>query len=437
MGAYLPMDDRLLVLQMSAWMEEHLADSGAGREMVKVSGYSENRLRQKFYNITGETPSGYLRKRRLTEAARALMEGERIVDVTFRFGYSSQENFTTAFKSWFGITPGELRTMDRKQRRFISRMKEPLNIMELKNLKQNNLCTTLMGCMKGASDYFDLDWSVPQLFGYSTHAFLINIHEDLCPSSPYAWKKDAFFLAMRNMGIRKVGDIEMKKGASAKELKQAEKRLRAHLDAGKLCTLDFLEHQLISGYDTKGFIFLQPWNGESKVELPSLTFGTWEEALEREGWVYFTLLEKDDMRAGEDELLRSALTAALRMRTNPDEFQLPGYRAGDGAWESWRTAVDKGLGSSHGNWWNGMVWKECRYMAAEFFTEIEPSVKGEKATSLCRDLAGMYRECGDQLDIVKEKDAPADVQQAALAKGRDLDRDCAEMMKELLSEVVA
>jgi AraC-like DNA-binding protein len=431
------MDDRLLVLQMSAWMEEHLTGPNPGQEMVKVSGYSENRLRQKFYNITGETPAGYLRKRRLTEAARALMTGERIVDVTFRFGYSSQDNFTTAFKSWFGITPGELQTMDRKQRWFISRMKEPLNIMELKNLKQNNLCTTLMGCMKGASDYFDLDWTVPQLFGYSTHAFLINVHAELCPSSPYAWKKDAFFLAMRNMGIRKVGSIEVKKGAPPKEIKQAEARLRAHLDAGKLCTLDFLEHQLISGYDTKGLIFLQPWNGESKVELPSLTFGTWEEALEREGWVYFTLLEKDDLRAGEDDLLRSALATALRMRTNPEEFQIPGYRVGDGAWEAWLAGVNEGLGSSHGHWWTAMVWKECRNMAAEFFTGLESTVSGGKAASLCRDLAGLYRECGAQLDIAKEKNAAADVQMAALAKGRDLDGHCADRMKELLSEVVA
>jgi AraC-like DNA-binding protein len=431
------MDDRLLVLQMTAWMEEHLTDSGAGQEMVKVSGYSENRLRQKFYNITGETPAGYLRKRRLTEAARALMAGERIVDVTFHFGYSSQDNFTTAFKSWFGITPGELQTMDRKQRTFITRMKEPLNIMELKNLQQNNLCTTLMGCMKGASDYFDLDWTVAQLFGYSAHAFLINIHADLCPSSPYAWRKESFFLAMRNLGIRKVETIDFKKGASSAEFKQAESRLRAHLDAGKLCVLDFLEHQLISGYDTKGFIFLQPWNGESKVELPSLTFGTWEEALEREGWVHFTLLEKDDLRADESELLRSALTTAVRMQTSPQDFQIPGYQVGDGAWEWWLAAVDKGLGSSHGHWWSGMVWEECRRLAAEFFEGLEPSMRSGQSKKLCSELASRYKDCGAQLEIAKNKQAPAETQKAALAKGRDLDRRCADLMKQLLVATVA
>jgi AraC-like DNA-binding protein len=430
------MDDRLLVLQMAAWMEEHLTDSSPGPDLARVAGYSENRLRQKFYNVTGETPSGYLRKRRLTEAARDLMDGHRIIDVSLKFGYSSQDNFTTAFKAWFGITPGELQTMDRKQRNFITRMKEPLNIMELKNLKQNNLCTTLMGCMKGASDFYELDWTVPQLFGYSTHAFMINIHAELCPSSPYAWKKDHFWMAMRNMGIRKAGAVDLRKGAAPEELGQAEKKLRNHLDSGKLCVLDFLEHQLISGYDTKGFIILQPWNGEAKSELPSLTFGSWKEAFDREGWVMFTLLEKEDLRADEPTLLRSALTAALRMRTSPGEFQIPGYQSGDGAWEGWLAGIERGMGTSHGNWWSAIVWKECRMMAGEFFAELEPSMKSNETKELCRELAGLYRDCSAQLDIAKERGAPAEAQKAALAKGRELDRRCGDLMKDLLVAIV-
>lgn len=41
--------------------------------------------------------------RELTEAAKALKTGTPIVEVALAFGYSSQENFTTAFKSWFGF----------------------------------------------------------------------------------------------------------------------------------------------------------------------------------------------------------------------------------------------------------------------------------------------------------------------------------------------
>jgi AraC-like DNA-binding protein len=431
------MDDRLLVLRMAAWMEKHLADPDPSLDLEKVSGYSENRLRQKFYNITGETPSGYLRKRRLTEAARALINGERIVDVAAAYGYSSQDNFTTAFGSWFGVTPGKLRDLDRNYRNLLMRMKEPLNLMELATLKQSPLHTTLMSSIKGASEYFDLDWSIAKLFGYSTHAFFINIHPDLCPSGPYVWNHDHFYLALRNMGIRRTGTLFFKKGTPVSEITQAEAKLKAHLDAGKVCVLDFMEHQLIAGYDLKGFLLLQPWQCSPKTVRAALSFGTQNEALESEGWVGFTLLDREELRADASTLLQSALTTALRMRSNPEEFEMPGYRCGNPAWEAWLVGIDRGLGNTHGHWWSGTVWMECRKMAADFFGEIEPAMRNAKAVALCRELSTLYRECSAKLDAARNKLAENGVQKAALTDGRELDLRCAGLMKELLAETVA
>jgi AraC-like DNA-binding protein len=431
------MDDRLLALQMAAWMEKHLSDELSGQELATAAGYSENRLRQKFYNVTGETPAGYLRKRRLTAAARELMAGKQIVDVALSYGYSSQDNFTTAFKSWFGLNPGELRTMDERYRRFLARMKEPLNIMELANLKQSSLSTTLMGCMKGASDYYDLDWSVPKLFGYSGHAFLINVHAELCPSSPYVWNHDAFYLAMRGMGIRRIESVCLGKDAAPEAIKKTEERIKAHLDAGKICILDFLEHQLIAGYDHKGFLFLQPWQdcgGDSQI--PALSFGDWGEALEREGWVQFTLIEKEESRPSEASLLPSALTGALRMRSESEAFEQPGYGIGDRAWENWIAGIDKGLGNSQGNRWTVTVWEECRSMAADFFDEIGTERKGASARRLCADPSSTYRACAARIGAVKEKDAEPEDRRKALVEGRELDREGARLMKELLAAIL-
>jgi len=437
------MDDRLFALQLAAWIERHLSDPDLdpelrirGPELAAAAGYSENRLRQKFYNIVGETPAGYLRKRRLTEAARALMAGAPIADAALGCGYGSQESFTTAFKAWFGVAPGELKAVDAKYRTFLARMKEPLNIMELSSLKQDPLCTTLMGCVKGASDFFDLDWSVPKLFGYTGHAFLINIHTELCPSGPYAWDHDAFYLALRNMGIRRSGTISYAKGTGPEERRRLDERMRAHLDAGKLCMLDYKEHQLIAGYDPKGFIFLQPWGGSSGAEIPSLTFGSWDEIAEGEGWTWFTLLEKEEERADEASLLASALAGALRLRSAPKTSEATAYRVGDAAWEAWLAAVDRGLGSSHGHWWGAMVWKECRSMASAFFSEIEGDMRSDRASGLCRELSALNRECAARLDEAKEKDAPAEAQKKAVSAGRELDRLSAGLMKELLAEVV-
>jgi AraC-type DNA-binding domain-containing proteins len=431
------MDDRLLALLMAAWMERHLADGSSGDELAAASGYSENRLRQKFYNAVGETPAGYFRKRRLTEAARELMAGADIAQVALSYGYSSQDNFTTAFKAWFELNPGELRTMDAKYRRFLARMKEPLNVMELANLKQSGLNATLMGCVKGASDYLELDWSTPKLYGYSGHAFLINVHPELCPSAPYVWNHDPFYLALRNLGIRRLESVCMSKDQSVLERERIESRLKAHLDAGKLCIMDFLEHQLVAGYDSKGFIFLKPWAGSDvDSQLPALSFGSWSEALDREGWVQFTLFDKEETKADEPSLLASALTTALRMRSAPDDFAEPGYKTGDEAWATWIAGVDKGLGSSHGHWWTGCVWCECRDMAASFFAEIGPDQKAERARSLCSDLESIYRDCGKRLAEALEKTLPAASQKSALSAARELDRQAEGKMRELLAAVV-
>jgi AraC-like DNA-binding protein len=437
------MDDRLFALKLAAWIESRLADPELeedlrirGPELAAASGYSENRLRQKFYNTVGETPSGYIRKRRLTEAARKLLAGAAIAEVAMSCGYGSQDNFTTAFKAWFGVAPGELKAVDAKYRTFLSRMKEPLNVMELARLKQEPLCSTQMGCVKGASDYFDLDWSVPKLFGYSGHAFLINIHHELCPSGPYAWNHDGFYLALRNMGIRRTAVISFEEGLGPEERGRVDERIKAHLDSGGVSELHYKEHQLIAGYDPQGFVFLQPWGGSSGVEIPSLSFGNWSEIADGTGWAYFTLLEKEEARADESSLLASALASALRLRAEPSEAEMPGYRVGDGAWESWIAAVDEGRGSSHGNWWCAMVWKECRAMASAFFSEIEGDMRSARGASLCRELSELNRECAARLDEAKEREAPPDRQKEALSAGRGLDRRCAELMRGLLAEAV-
>lgn len=74
---------------MIAYIEKNLIRPITAEEVAAVSGYSLNRFRQKFFNVTGDTPSGYLRKRRLTEAAKEILAGGRIIEVALRYGYSS------------------------------------------------------------------------------------------------------------------------------------------------------------------------------------------------------------------------------------------------------------------------------------------------------------------------------------------------------------
>jgi AraC-like DNA-binding protein len=428
------MDDKILALELALWIDQHLTADCGEPELERASGYSINRLREKFFAVTGETPSAYLRKRRLTEAAKDLLRGEAIVDVAIKYGYSSQENFTTTFKSWFGLNPGELRTMDKRYSDFLSRMKEPLSIMELTKLKQPPLCSTLMSCVKGASDYFDLGWNEAKLFGYGSMAFMVNMHQDLCPSGPYVWNMDQMFLRLRDMGIRRVERVSLTKESPAEAIKRAEDKLRAWLDSGKLAILEFLEYQLVLGYGEKGLTFLRSWNDDNcKTELKQLSFGNWAECLQSEGWVNFVLVEPEAEVADEPSLLRSSLSLALRIRSEPEAFQCPGYLVGDRAWSTWLDGLGRGLGTGHGHWWNAMVWAECRSMAGAFFNEVRPLLKGERQLELAKNLSEVYGDCGKELQTAGSRELAAEKQTAGITRCRELDARAEKLTRELVS----
>lgn len=425
------MDDRVLVAGMVAYMEEHLAEPIGTDELAIRSGYSTNRLRQKFYNVTGETPSGYLRKRRLTEAAKEILAGGRPIEVALKYGYSSQDNFITAFRSYFGITPSEIARVEDKYKRFIRRLREAYTIMEIANLQQPPFNSTLMGCLKGAADCFDLDYSTPMLYGLSGFAFLVNIHKDLCPSGPYVWNMTRFRALLDGLGIATPAVYDVNRRTPEPERLRTEKLLKEHLDAGELCMLDFMEHQLVGGYDEKGFLLLQPWNCKAGSEIKELTFGTWEQCLDKEGWAHFTVLSRKPVGGSETEAARDALAYALELLENPEPYEVKDYRIGRAAYDTWISCLERGLGTGHGHWWNAMVWSECRDMAAAFFRELGELTDSPEAKKGCDGLADLYKKIAEDLQLLTDRKLAAPQQLTLLRDARDAEASAPGMIREL------
>lgn len=65
-----------------------------------------------FSFLAGIPLSEYIRRRKLTLAAFDLYDGEKVVDVATKYGYSSPEAFARAFKGLHGITPIAARNTD-------------------------------------------------------------------------------------------------------------------------------------------------------------------------------------------------------------------------------------------------------------------------------------------------------------------------------------
>lgn len=92
------------------FVESHYADAVSLDDIAEASGVSRFHLSRAFSYTLGVPVMGYLRARRLTEAAKRLAGGEpEILNVALSVGYGSHEAFTRAFRDQFGVTPEEVR----------------------------------------------------------------------------------------------------------------------------------------------------------------------------------------------------------------------------------------------------------------------------------------------------------------------------------------
>ena len=98
-------------VQQAIWfIENHFTQPICLDDVAMAGGVSRFHMSRAFVVATGWPVIGYLRARRLTEAARALADGAPdILSVALEAGYGSHEAFTRAFRDQFGVTPEQVR----------------------------------------------------------------------------------------------------------------------------------------------------------------------------------------------------------------------------------------------------------------------------------------------------------------------------------------
>ena len=78
--------------------------------LARTAATSEFHLRRMFSALAGMPLGEYVRRRRATLAAAAVVAGEEpLLDVAVRFGYGSAEAFGRAFRAVHGVPPGQAR----------------------------------------------------------------------------------------------------------------------------------------------------------------------------------------------------------------------------------------------------------------------------------------------------------------------------------------
>lgn len=92
------------------YIEERLDSRLELGSIAESAGFSRFYFSRLFQATVGETVFEYVRKRRLAEIARALVESDTaVVELALRWGYDSQQSMTKAFRKRYRISPGRYR----------------------------------------------------------------------------------------------------------------------------------------------------------------------------------------------------------------------------------------------------------------------------------------------------------------------------------------
>src|SRR5262245_31073868 len=92
------------------WLAEHLDDSLDLARLADVACLSPYHFHRVYRAMQGETAADTVRRMRLHRAAVELIAGELpVARVARRAGYGSQEAFTRAFKTAYGVPPARYR----------------------------------------------------------------------------------------------------------------------------------------------------------------------------------------------------------------------------------------------------------------------------------------------------------------------------------------
>ena len=114
-------DDERLMERVMKVMNANIGDPNLTVEMLANNvGLSRVHLHRKLKELTNQSPRDFIRNTRLQMAAKLLAEKRLcIAEIAYATGFKNPNNFSTAFKELYGISPTEY-AADRKSTRLNS-----------------------------------------------------------------------------------------------------------------------------------------------------------------------------------------------------------------------------------------------------------------------------------------------------------------------------
>ncbi len=270
---------------------------------------------------------------------------------------------------------------------------------KIKNLRWKPMWVSHLGCIKGCLEYLNLDVSDAWLFGATGHAFIINVHEVVCPSGPTAWNTEMLFKLGKNIGYTIDGVFSHKsKSDFAEKKKLAWEMVKQAIDEDLPCygwELDIPEFYVVYGYDNEGYYFSGPRCDSGKGPKP------WKELGDTDIGVLEMYRVKPRKAVGDITTLKEAFEFVLEHSKSPAKWIFPKYKSGLAGFENWIHALETGKAEGFGMAYNTAVWSECRNFAVKFLKEAKQRIDS-KFSSLFNEAVEHYEVVAQNLRNVSE-----------------------------------
>jgi hypothetical protein len=257
-----------------------------------------------------------------------------------------------------------------------------------------------LGCIKGCLDHLGLDISDAWLYGATGHAFIINMHQEVCPSGPTAWMTTMLFEQAKHIGYTIEGVMAWKtQDDFAAQQEEAWNFVKRALDANTPCygwELSIPEFYVIHGYDDTGYYFSGPGCDAGGGPKPWREVGTSD----------IGLVEMYSVQRGEPQpdadVVKSAIDNVMKHAANSEGWILEHYQSGLAGFDTWIAALEAGtVDTDPGIFYNAAVWSECRSLAVAFLEEAKTRL-GNGITAQIDAALEPYREVAANLNTVAE-----------------------------------
>jgi hypothetical protein len=256
-----------------------------------------------------------------------------------------------------------------------------------------------LGAVKGCLNYLGIEMSDEWLYGGTGHAFVLNVHEGLCPSGPTAWNSMRLFELGRNLGYRAEGFFASKEQPDfAAYQARAFEHVRQAIDQGHPCygwELEIPEFYVVYGYDDTGYYYAGPGCEEGKGPK------RWQELGDTGIGVLEMYSVVPDDAADDATTVKAALAFALELAGSPENIIFEHYKSGPAGYDTWIRALQEGKASDMGARYNAGVWAECRRNAAAFFEEAKGRLPG-RADAAFDEAIAAYQVVAEGLGKVAE-----------------------------------